>query len=200
MATEQEQLPVAEQRPSRHSKKNKQKRGPQRPENVAMNRATASFAACGRCSYFWAGSRVIAGEAAIETAVSRAADGWISLTWNQAMSNLVHKSYGVRIDTEFYHYESYCEECRRAYVCFLPEEPTPETAVPLEETDEIGVEETAPQETVVEETAVPPKPPVSFAKQLPASQNEEAEVEDISDRIITSPPTSPYQFKIQLAM
>lgn len=200
MATEQEETQVAEKRPSRHSKKNKTKRGPQRPENVAMNRATASFAACGRCSYFWAGSRVIAGEAAIETAVSRAADGWLRLNWNQAMSNLVHKSYGVRIDTAFYHYESYCEECRRAYVCYLPEEPEGETAVVLEEAAVTGTPETVIEDMAVEETAVPTQAPVFFAKQMPNNQDDEGEGEDISDRKITSPETSPYQFKIQLTL
>ncbi|GIK58206.1 MAG: hypothetical protein BroJett015_38690 [Chloroflexota bacterium] len=84
-----------------------------------MDRAMLNFAACGRCSYFWAGSQVLMGVARATTAVEQRQDGWITLPWSQAMSNLIHKSYGVLMDSDFFHYESCCPECRRRFIVQL---------------------------------------------------------------------------------
>ncbi len=84
-----------------------------------MERATQNFAACGRCSYFWAGSQVLVGMDGVTTAVEQRQDGWITLPWSQAMSNLIHKSYGVLVDSDFFHYEGCCQECRRPYAVQL---------------------------------------------------------------------------------
>lgn len=73
------------------------------------------FAACGRCSYFWAGYRVVFGETAVKTAVAQSQSGWLNLEWSQQMPELVYKSYGARLDIAHYHYEGSCKECRRRY-------------------------------------------------------------------------------------
>ena len=77
---------------------------------------TDRFAACGRCSYFWAGYRVLQGEAALQTAVSQSKSGWLQLIWDLQMPELIHKSFGVRLDISHFHYEGCCKECRRHFI------------------------------------------------------------------------------------
>jgi hypothetical protein len=111
---EREEIDEGVERPSTNPKR---KPGEERVSSPALDRAVANFAACVRCSYFWGGYRVIVGEEAAETAVTEQTDGWLTLIWNQAMSELVHKSYGVLIDVDFFHYEGTCPECRRPFTC-----------------------------------------------------------------------------------
>lgn len=93
-----------------------------------MELATLNFAACGRCSYFWAGSQVLVGTEQVATAVAARQEGWLTLPWSQAMSSLIHKSYGVMVDNDFFHFESCCLECRRPFVVFLVTAAEAETA------------------------------------------------------------------------
>jgi hypothetical protein len=81
-----------------------------------LRQVTDRFAACGRCSYFLAGYRVIHGVEALETVVAQSQSGWLSLEWDAQMLELTHKSYGVRLDIMHSHYESCCIECRRPFV------------------------------------------------------------------------------------
>lgn len=81
-----------------------------------LRQVTDRFAACGRCSYFWAGYRVLFGEEGLETAVNQSESGWLDLNWNLQMPDLVHKTYGVRLDVAHFHYEGCCDECRRHFV------------------------------------------------------------------------------------
>jgi hypothetical protein len=62
---------------------------------------------------------VLVGAEQAAAAVEQRQGGWISLPWNQAMSNLIHKSYGVLVDSDFFHYESCCPECRRTFAVQL---------------------------------------------------------------------------------
>jgi hypothetical protein len=71
------------------------------------------FSACGRCSYFLTGYRVVHGEAGMETAVTSQKGKWLKLAWNHPMRELITKSYGVPLDVDFYHYDSCCRECGR---------------------------------------------------------------------------------------
>lgn len=122
----------------KNREKNKGKRGKVRRQSSKRQSATpgkkrkqlemtkkeqinADFAACGRCSFFWAGYRIIVGEEMVETAVQDANSDWMPLIWNQEVQKLVHKSYGSRIDTTFYHFAGRCQECQRAYVCQVAE-------------------------------------------------------------------------------
>lgn len=81
-----------------------------------LPQVTDRFAACGRCSYFWAGYRVLFGEEGLTTAVAQSESGWLDLEWNGQMPELVHKSYGVRLDITHFHYEGCCQECHRTFV------------------------------------------------------------------------------------
>lgn len=40
----------------------------------------------------------------------------MTLNWDQTMRELVHKSFAGRIESDCYHYEGYCLECRRRFV------------------------------------------------------------------------------------
>ena len=91
-------------------------------DGLSLRQVGERFAACGRCSYFWAGYRVIFGEEAQKTAVAEdQIAGWLYLSWNFQVPELVLKSYGVRMDIEHIHYEGTCEECRRHFIYQAPE-------------------------------------------------------------------------------
>ncbi len=113
-----EAKPVKKKRPSKKPGQKKKRREAAKltPQQLITN----DFAACGRCSYLWAGYRVIVGEDGIETAVNTVASGWMRFNWNQEVRHLVHKTYGVRVDNDFYHYEGCCKECQRPYVYDQP--------------------------------------------------------------------------------
>ncbi|MCL4263773.1 MAG: hypothetical protein KJ069_11180 [Anaerolineae bacterium] len=104
---------------ARPSGKSKRQPKQKKLERSLMERAMLNFAACGRCSYFWAGSQVLVGVERAATAVEERQNGWITLPWSQAMSNLIHKSYGVLMDSDFFHYEGCCQECRRPFTVQL---------------------------------------------------------------------------------
>lgn len=89
------------------------KRGKNQP---TLRQVTARFAGCARCSYFWAGYRVIHGVAELETAVAHAHSGWLDLEWDTKMPELILKTYGVRMDIAHFHYEAVCKECRRRFI------------------------------------------------------------------------------------
>lgn len=100
-----------------HGKQKKQRQASRasRKTQLTLQQVTDRFAACGRCSYFWAGYRIIFGEEALATAVAQSQSGWLELEWNLQMPELVHKSYGVRLDISHIHYEGSCQECRRTF-------------------------------------------------------------------------------------
>ena len=97
----------------------KQRRQPlrtPRKNQPTVQQVTERFAACGRCSYFWAGYRVLFGLEELETAVAHSKSGWLELLWDERMTELVVKSYGVPLDNGYYHYDGCCEECRRHFI------------------------------------------------------------------------------------
>lgn len=90
---------------------------PQKRKNQpTLQQVTARFAGCGRCSYFWAGYRVIQGVVAMETAVAESKSGWLQLVWDAKMPDLIYKTFGVRLDISHFHYEGCCKECCRHFV------------------------------------------------------------------------------------
>ncbi len=89
---------------------------PSRRDQLTLQQVTERFAACGRCSYFWTGYRILFGEDALETAVAQSQSGWLNLQWNWQMPELIHKSYAARLDITHFHYEGSCKECRRTFV------------------------------------------------------------------------------------
>lgn len=96
--------------------KSKRKKRKQQKPKTALDIITESFAACGRCSYFWAGYRVIYGLEEQEKIAAQTDPEWLTLTWSYPMRELLLKSYGSRFDIDFVHYEGCCKECRRHFV------------------------------------------------------------------------------------
>lgn len=80
-----------------------------------FNLMVSHFAACGRCSYFLAGYRVIHGVENLETAVFDSKAGWLTLSWNHEMRKLLTKSYGIELYADTYHFDGCCSECGRHY-------------------------------------------------------------------------------------
>ncbi len=120
VAQPEEQAPPPPQKPLRrlHDKRKKKRQASpdSRKNQMTLQQVTDHFAACGRCSYFWAGYRVIFGKEALATAVRQRESDWLDLEWNLQMPELVHKSYGVRLDITHVHYEGCCKECRRIFI------------------------------------------------------------------------------------
>ena len=79
------------------------------------DKMVAHFAACGRCSYFLAGYRVLHGVENLETAVEQSPTGKLDLSWNFDMRNLLTKSYGITFYIDHLHIEAVCPECGRQY-------------------------------------------------------------------------------------
>ncbi len=112
------------QQKQRRNERGKQQRKKERKPkpDPALTQVVSWFAACGRCSFFLAGYTVAGGEGALETAVAQRGKKWLHLTWNRDVANLVHKSYGSRVDINCYHYEGRCQECRRRFVYHAEDE------------------------------------------------------------------------------
>lgn len=103
-------------RPTKVKKQRRQPLRTPRKNQPTVPQVTERFAACGRCSYFWAGYRVLFGQEELETAVAHSKSGWLELNWDERMTELVVKSYGVPLDNGFYHYDGCCDECRRHFI------------------------------------------------------------------------------------
>jgi hypothetical protein len=91
-----------------------------RRDGLTTEHVITYFAPCGRCGYFLSGYRALFGGDNLETAVSEAKSGWLTLTWNMEMQHLVLKSYGNRIEMNDLHFDGCCSECRRAFVYKTP--------------------------------------------------------------------------------
>lgn len=111
---EAESTPKQARRPRQRKPKGEGRRG--RKGAFTVRQVADRFAACGRCSYFWAGYKVLCGEEAQETAVAQSESGWLDLAWHNQLPRLLYKSYGVRLDIDHFHYEGCCKECRRRFV------------------------------------------------------------------------------------
>lgn len=107
--TEETDTKAPPQQPEQTPKQ--KKRDPSR----ALQQIVTWFAACGRCSYFLAGYRLISDEAALETAVANRGKKWLTVPWSQELADLIHKTYGSRIDTSYYHIDGQCPECCRRF-------------------------------------------------------------------------------------
>lgn len=163
-------------------------------ELPAVTKVMTDFAACGRCSYFWAGYRVIAGEEGVETAVNGAEDGWLTLTWNQTMRELVHKSYGVMVDANFFHYESCCQECHRIFTC---------SPITEEEAETAGLPERVPAGQSLEPAGTPAAAIVTAETAIVTAETAAVEIiaKDALEAAAIEEPetkTSTFDFRIQL--
>ena len=76
----------------------------------------ADFVPCGRCSFFLAGYRAIHGLAKLESAADDVDGAWLRLPWNHETRQLVHNSYGHRLDVDLWYIDGRCPECHRRFV------------------------------------------------------------------------------------
>jgi hypothetical protein len=112
-----EQSPATEVEETAESKSPaKQSASVRRKSGLTYEQVVAYFSACGRCSYFLAGYQVDHGLDDLQVAIENSKSGWLALLWDRKTLELVHKSFGVPIDIDCYHYESYCGECRRHFI------------------------------------------------------------------------------------
>lgn len=93
-------------------------RRPRKPgeKPLAKKEVVDFFAGCGRCSFFLAGYRLLFTEESFDDAVAEMEDGYLILDWDQDVRNLVHRSFGVRVDVDFYQYQGRCQECGRNFL------------------------------------------------------------------------------------
>lgn len=109
--------PDAQQNQKKARKKTASRRNINRKNQLpAESEVTEQFAACGRCSFFWAGYKLIDVGFTVETAVVTDKPGWLHLNYNQSIRDLLYKSFGNRLDLEFYHYAGCCPSCQRPFV------------------------------------------------------------------------------------
>lgn len=97
----------------------------------------ADFVACGRCSFFLAGYRVLHGADQLAEAAEASDDEWLALKWDHATRRLVQESYGSRLDIEFYYFDSRCPECQRRFVIGTGEEADSPEAEPEDVGEEL---------------------------------------------------------------
>ena len=81
----------------------------------------ADFVACGRCSFFISGYRVIHGVDELKQAAEGSDEQWLALDWDLETRRLVQSSYGARLDIDFYYFDGRCPECQRRYVIGVAE-------------------------------------------------------------------------------
>ncbi|RMH01244.1 MAG: hypothetical protein D6706_02210 [Chloroflexi bacterium] len=112
VTSETEQIKAQAQK-GRSQKKKRSKRN--QNQKLSPDEVNQMFAACARCGFFWAAFRVEQGNEVMETAVQNMKAGWLTLPWNQKMRLLVLKSYGVRVDIDYFHVEGICPDCRRRF-------------------------------------------------------------------------------------
>lgn len=99
------------------------KKKQRRKIGVQLEQVVGHFAACGRCSYFLSGYRVIHGVENLGTAVNESKAGWLTLSWNHPMRDLLSKSFGIQLTVDYYHYDGCCPECGRHYTYQAGEKP-----------------------------------------------------------------------------
>ena len=81
----------------------------------ALRQVVSWFSACGRCSFFLAGYGLICDEDFLETAVANRGKKWLTVPRSHELAQLIHKTYGSRIDITCYYYEGQCQECHRRF-------------------------------------------------------------------------------------
>lgn len=85
------------------------------PTQVTVDDIVKRFSLCGRCSFFVAGYKLLAGNENWETAVQETDGRWVRLAWQPELCELIGRSFGSRLDIDYYFYEGTCPECRRSF-------------------------------------------------------------------------------------
>ncbi len=90
---------------------------PPRPAVSGPTYATVlrQFVACGRCSTFITGYRLLHGATALEQAIAQQQEGWLSLAWDKPTRLLLTQAYDVRVEPDSILFEMCCDECQRRF-------------------------------------------------------------------------------------
>lgn len=86
-----------------------------RADRDAYERQRNRFSACGRCGYFIADCQLYLGEAALQSAILAARDGWLRLEGDATFHRLATNAYGIDLDMDFDSFDGLCPECRRRF-------------------------------------------------------------------------------------
>ena len=89
-------------------------KGARQQHQDRVDQVSAYFTACPRCSFFLAGYRLVQQD--FELAVEKSTSGWLDLTWNLQVRNLVQKSFGCELANDLQLFQGTCPSCRRAFV------------------------------------------------------------------------------------
>lgn len=87
-----------------------------RADRDAYERQRNRFSACGRCGYFIADCQLYLGEAALQSAILAARDGWLRLEGDATFHRLATNAYGIDLDMDFDSFDGLCPECHRRFV------------------------------------------------------------------------------------
>ena len=112
----------------------KRKKSPPRREGgVGYTAVVRQFVACGCCSTFITGYRLLHGVAALEQAISAQQEGEMQLVWDKATRQLITQAYDVRLEPDVILFEMSCRECQRrfSYREGIDGNPSPTFAVDL---------------------------------------------------------------------
>ncbi|MFZ0547073.1 MAG: hypothetical protein WAM60_16630 [Candidatus Promineifilaceae bacterium] len=93
---------------TKSSPKGKRKSKPTPQDNVV-----AAFLSCARCSFFLAGYRLLHDD--FEEAVQKSENGWLTLSWDYPVKQLIEKSLGCQIEDDVYYYQGSCKDCSRTF-------------------------------------------------------------------------------------
>ncbi len=100
---------------SRHGQRGHKSPKSRLPTQITVDDIVKRFALCGRCSFFVAGYKLLAGDEGWETAVQETDGRWVHLAWQPELRELIGRSYGNRLDIDYYFCEGTCPECRRSF-------------------------------------------------------------------------------------
>lgn len=142
------------------SKRKKSKSSKRLP--LQLDQVVNYFAACGRCSFFLAGYRVLHGLEDLETAVARSKSRWLKLTWSYGMRDLLMRSYGVQMYVDYDRVDGRCPECGRHFIYEIEPELEPEPAAEFV----AGVETEAVESSEETDIRMEPERPVTFRVKL----------------------------------
>lgn len=90
------------------------KKRPARPPRE-WKQVLQAFTACGRCSFFLAGYKVLHGQEALSAAALALDGDTIILVDDPETRRLLYKSYGWRVEAPELAFRAVCPECRRAF-------------------------------------------------------------------------------------
>lgn len=102
--------------PESTAKEARREKRRQRRREQALKQVQTDISACGRCSFFFADYTNLVDENKAGTdCLKSESSGWIEMPWSSPLRQAVTKSFGCRLDIDFYYYEGRCPDCGRRF-------------------------------------------------------------------------------------